>query len=119
MVDDDHTNEDDGSLEKLVKDLPGSTEMMNSLMQALIPGLVKQLKSGDAMNELLLRRQTPVRKVTSHENLVSSNLTPIVTTPTFSGTGINSGNAAGSNNSNAACQGNAAQLFPWPQNAPS
>ena len=125
MADDGHTNEDDGSLEKLVKDLAGSTEMMNSLTQVLIPGLVEQLKSGDAMNELLQRRQTPARRVTSRENSVSSNLTPIVTTPTFSGTGINPGNAAGNNNSNAAVwsnaahQGNAAQFFPWPQNAPS
>ena len=67
----------------------------------------------------------PARKVTSRESLVGSNLTPIITTPTYSGTVINSGNTAGGNNSNAAVwsnaahQGNAAQVFPWPQGSPS
>ena len=75
---------------------------MNSLTQALIPDLVEQLKSEDAMNELLREKQTPARKVTSRDNAVSSNLTSVNTTPTFCGTGINSGNAASSNNSIAA-----------------
>ena len=108
-----------------MKDLAGSREMMSSLMQALIPSLVEQLKFGEVLNDLLQDKQMPAREVTSRESLVSSNLTPIVTTPTYSGTVINSGNAAGGNNSsvsvwsNAAHQGNAAQAFPWPQGSPS
>ena len=125
MADGEHRDEGDGSLRQLVKDLTGSREMMSSLMQALIPGLMEQLKSGEVLNELLQGKQTPAQKVTSRENLVSSNLTSVVTTPTPSGTVMNSGNAAGSNNStaavwsNAAHQGNAAQVFPWPQGGPS
>ena len=86
MVDGEHRDEGDGSLGQLVKDLTGSREMMSSLMQALIPGLMEQLKSGEVMNKLLQGKQTLAQKVTSHENSVSSNLTSVVVMPTPSGT---------------------------------
>ena len=53
MADGEHRDEGDGSLRQLVKDLTGSREMMSSLTQALIPGLMEQLKSGEVLNELL------------------------------------------------------------------
>ena len=96
----------------------GSTEMMSSRKQVLIPCLLEQLKSGGVSNELLQGKEMPTKKVTSRESLMSSNLTPIVTMLTSSGMVLNSGNIAGSNSSNtvvwsnAAYQGNAAQVFP-------
>ena len=118
-TDEESGDEGDGPrLGQLVKDLAGSREMMTNLTQALIPSLMEQLKSGEGLNELF-NKQQPAQKVTSRGNPVSSNLTQSVTQPTFSGTIVNPSNAAGNNGgtaavwSNAAPQGNAAQIFPW------
>ena len=55
-------------------------------MQALIPGLVEKLKTGEVLSDPFQEKETPAQKVTLRGILVSSNLTPLVTTSSFSGT---------------------------------